>query len=108
MHAEIQLGSSKVMLADEHPEMDARGPHTMGGTPVTMHMYVEDVDAVHKQAVLSGAKCVRPVENQFYGDRTGSVEDPFGHKWYLATHVEDVSSEEMKRRFAKMMQQAPA
>jgi len=80
----------------------------LGGSPVTMHLYVDDVDAVHKRAVEAGGKSTRAVENQFYGDRTGSVEDPFGHKWYLATHVEDVSPEEMEKRFAAMMQQSPS
>jgi PhnB protein len=86
------------MLADEHPEMNARGPRSVGGTPVSLHMYVEDVDSVFERAVEAGAKPVRPVEDQFYGDRLGSFEDPFGHHWNVASHVEDVSPEEMSKR----------
>jgi PhnB protein len=99
-HAELKIGDSHVMLADEHPEMNARGPKTVGGSPISLVLYVEDVDAVVNRAVEAGAKLTRPVANQFYGDRTGGVEDPFGHAWYVATHVEDVSSEEMKKRAA--------
>ena len=99
-HAEIKIGDSHVMLADEHPEMGARGPQTIGGSPVSLVLYVEDVDATVSRAVEAGAKLTRPVANQFYGDRTGGVEDPFGHAWYVATHVEDVSEEEMKKRAA--------
>src|SRR6059058_728547 len=99
-HAEIKIGDSHIMLADEHPEMDARSPQTIGGSPISLVLYVEDVDATVSQAVEAGAKLTRPVANQFYGDRTGGVEDPFGHTWYVATHVEDVSEEEMKKRAA--------
>ena len=99
-HAEIKIGDSPIMLADEHPEMNARSPRTLGGSPVSLVLYVEDVDAVVEQAVAAGAKLTRPVANQFYGDRTGGVEDPFGHVWYIATHVEDVSPEELQRRAA--------
>ena len=99
-HAEIKIGDSHVMLADEHPEMGARGPRTIGGSPISLVLYVEDVDATVTRAVEAGAKLTRPVANQFYGDRTGGVEDPFGHAWYVATHVEDVSEEEMKKRAA--------
>lgn len=99
-HAEIKIGDSTIMLADEHPEMGARGPKTVGGSPVTIHLYVEDVDAVFSRAVAAGAKVLRPLQNQFYGDRSGGVEDPFGHAWYIATHVEDVSPEELKKRAA--------
>lgn len=97
-HAEIRIGDSIIMLADEHPEIGARSPETYGGTPVSILLYVEDVDAVFNRAVAAGAKVKRPVANQFYGDRMGGIVDPFGHKWYLATHVEDVSPEEMLRR----------
>ncbi len=97
-HAELELGDSVIMLADEHPEMNARGPRSVGGTPVSLHMYVEDVDSVFERAVEAGAKPVRPVEDQFYGDRLGSFEDPFGHHWNVASHVEDVSPEEMSKR----------
>jgi PhnB protein len=99
-HAEIGIGDSVVMLADEHPEMGARSPQTLGGTPVSILLYVEDVDAVVKQAVAAGAKIQRPVENKFYGDRMGTLDDPFGHVWHVATHIENVSPEEMKRRSA--------
>jgi PhnB protein len=98
MHAEIKIGDSVVMLADEHPEMHALSPQTVGGTPVSLLVYVPDVDAVFAKAVASGATVERPVATQFYGDRTGGIVDPFGHRWYLATHVEDVSREEMADR----------
>ena len=97
-HAEIQFGSSRVMLADEHPELNARSPQTLGGSPVSFAVYVEDVDAMVERAVAAGAKLTRPVSDQFYGDRTGGVEDPFGHHWYIATHLEDSSPEEIRRR----------
>jgi PhnB protein len=99
-HAEIRVGDSHVMLADEHPEINARGPRTLGGSPVTFVLYVEDVDAQVERAVAAGAKVTRPVADQFYGDRTGGVEDPFGHVWFIATHVEDVPPDELKRRAA--------
>jgi PhnB protein len=101
-HAEIELGGSMIMLADEHPEMDAVGPKTVGGTPVTLHTYVEDVDDTFKRAIDAGAKELRGVEDKFYGDRSGYFEDPFGHKWSVASHVEDVSEEEMEKRMAAM------
>jgi PhnB protein len=99
-HAELQIGDSVLMLADEFPDMDARGPKGVGGTPVTLHVYVEDADAVFDRAVQAGAKGLRPVENQFYGDRLGEFEDPFGHRWSVATHVEDVPPDEMAKRAA--------
>lgn len=99
-HAELQLGDSLIMLSDEFPEMGVRGPQAVGGTPVTLSVYVEDVDAVFELAMRAGAKLVRPVENQFYGDRSGQFEDPFGHRWNVATHVEDVPPDEMARRAA--------
>ena len=102
MHAEIKIGDSPIMLADEFPEMDARGPQSLGGTPVGLCLYVEDVDARFAKAVAAGGKVLRPVVDQFYGDRSGTVADPFGHKWTIATHKEDVSPEEMKRRMAAM------
>lgn len=103
-HAELQLGDSVVMVADEFPEMDHRGPRAVGGTPVTLSVYVEDVDATFAAAVAAGARELRPVEDQFYGDRVGQFEDPFGHRWSVGTHVEDVSEEEMARRAEEAMQ----
>jgi len=97
-HAELQLGSGLVMLADEFPGMPQRSPRSLGGSPVTVSVYVEDVDAVFAKALGAGAKEVRAVEDQFYGDRSGQFEDPWGHLWGVATHVEDVSPEEMARR----------
>ena len=101
-HAELQFGDSVVMLADEFPDMGALGPKSVGGTPCSLHLYVEDVDSVFAQAVAAGAKELRAVDNQFYGDRSGSFEDPFGHHWNVATHVEDVSPEEMAKRMEAM------
>ena len=101
-HAEILIGDSHVMLADEMD--DHRSPQSYGGTPVSLMIYTDDVDAMFKRAIAAGAKQVRPVENQFYGDRTGVLEDPFGHVWSIATHVEDVSEEEIGRRMAAMSQ----
>jgi len=99
-HAEIRIGDSPVMLADELPEMEARSPKSFGGSPVSIFLYVEKVDTIFSQAVGAGAKVRRPVEDQFYGDRMGGVEDPFGHLWYIATHTEDVSPEELRKRAA--------
>jgi PhnB protein len=99
-HAEIRIGDSNVMLADEHPEMGARSPRSIGGSPVSMLVYVENVDAFFNQAVSAGAKVVRPIENKFYGDRSGGLEDPFGYQWFIATHIEDLSPEELQRRAA--------
>ena len=97
-HAELEIGDAVVMLADEHPEMDALGPRSVGGTPVSLHVYVEDADDVFARAIDAGAKELRPVEDKFYGDRLGSFEDPFGHHWHVATHVEDIPPEEMAER----------
>lgn len=102
-HAELQLGDSLLMLSDEWPEMDSRGPKNVGGTPVTLNIYVEDVDEVFARALAAGAVAIRPVETQFYGDRMGLLEDPFGHRWSVATHVEDVATDEMARRAAEAM-----
>jgi PhnB protein len=99
-HAEVLIGDSHIMLADEPPDSTHSSPSSLGGTTFSLMLYVENVDAVFDQAVAAGAKVLRPVADQFYGDRTGGIEDPFGHQWYLATHVEDVSEEEMKRRMA--------
>jgi PhnB protein len=101
-HAEIEIGDSLIMLADEHPEMGALGPRSVGGTPVTLHVYVEDVDSVFERAIEAGAKEMQAVENQFYGDRRGRFEDPFGHHWHVATTVEEVSPEEMRKRLAEV------
>ncbi|HKG16271.1 MAG TPA: VOC family protein [Solirubrobacteraceae bacterium] len=102
-HAELQIGESVVMLADEFPGMDARGPKAVGGTPVTLYVYVDDVDGVFEAAVAAGARPLRPVEDRFYGDRSGQFEDPFGHRWDVATHVEDVPPDEMAERAATAM-----
>ena len=102
-HAELKIGDSVIMLADENVEMGHKGPRTFGGSPVSLLLYVEDVDRVVKNAVGAGSKLVRPVADQFYGDRTGGIVDPFGHEWYVATHVEDVSPEEMKKRADAMV-----
>jgi len=99
-HAEIKIGKANIMLADEHPEIGFLSPRTLGGSPVTIHIYVEDVDALAARAEAAGAKLKRPVADQFYGDRTGQFEDPFGHVWHFATHKEDVSREEMQKRAA--------
>ena len=104
-HAELEIGDSVVMLADEFPEMGHRSPKTLGGTAVSILLYTENVDAVFKRALDAGAKQVRPVENQFYGDRMGTLEDPFGHLWSVATHVEDVAPDEMQRRAAEAAKQ---
>ena len=102
-HAEIRLGDTVIMLADEHPDHDAHAPRKFGGSPVSLHVYVEDVDAVFQRASAAGAKTKRPVTDQFYGDRSGTFEDPFGHTWHLSTHVEDVPPDELKRRMDAMM-----
>jgi PhnB protein len=101
-HAELQLGDSVIMLADESPDMGIRGPTAVGGSPVTIGVYVEDVDAVYQKALDAGAKSLRDLENQFYGDRTAQFEDPFGHRWSISTHIEDVPPDEMERRAAEM------
>jgi PhnB protein len=101
-HAELQLGDSLLMVADEAPQFGLRGPRAIGGTPVTISVYVEDVDGVVERAAQAGARVLRPVEDQFYGDRSGQFEDPFGHRWSVATHVEDISPEEMSRRAADL------
>ena len=104
MHSELEIGDSLFMLADESPMSLCRSPASVGGSTVGLFVYVENVDATFKQALAAGGKEVRPLQDQFYGDRTGSFEDPFGHRWTLGTHIEDVSDEEMKRRMAAMSQ----
>ncbi|MGW7456867.1 VOC family protein [Streptomyces sp. NPDC054797] len=100
-HAELELGNSVIMLADEYPDMGFRSPKAVGGTPVTLHVYVEDVDAVFAKALAGGATQLSPVRDEFYGDRTGQFEDPFGHRWSIATHIEDVTPQEMEKRFGE-------
>jgi PhnB protein len=107
-HAEIKIGDSVIMLADEHPPMGYRSPRSLGGSSVSILLYLEDVDGVFERAVKAGAKAQRPVMDQFYGDRSGTLEDPFGHVWTIATHVEDVEPEEMKRRAEAAMKSAAA
>jgi PhnB protein len=104
-HAEIKIGDSTIMLADEYPAMGNRSPESLGGTASSIHLYVEDVDAVAERALSNGAKEVRPVTNQFYGDRSGTFADPFGHIWSIATHIEDVSMEELQNRMKAAMAQ---
>ena len=106
-HAELRIGDSPIMLSDEAPEMGAHSPQTLGGSPITIYLYVEDVDTVVKRAIDAGAQLTRPVADQFYGDRNGSVSDPFGHIWWVSTHKEDVPPEELKRRAAAAQQQQP-
>ena len=107
-HAELVIGDSAFMLADEFPEMKFHGPKSGGNTSVNMHLYVKDVDAMFTRAITEGAKVLRALENKFYGDRTGSLEDPFGHVWHLATHIEDLTPAEMKRRGEAASKEAAA
>jgi len=103
-HAELRIGDSQIMLADENPDMGQghSSATTMGGSPVSIHLYIPDVDHVVERAVAAGAKILKPVQDQFYGDRTGFLQDPFGHYWSVATHVEDVSPQEMEERLKKL------
>ena len=101
-HAEFTVGEAHFMLSDEFPEMGVTSPLTLGGSPVTLHLYVTDVDAFVAKAVAGGTTLQRAIEDQFYGDRSGSLLDPFGHRWIIATHKEDVSGEEMQRRLTKL------
>ena len=105
-HAEIKIGDSPIMLADEQPEMGYKSPKTLGGTPVSLMIYVEDVDTTFKQAITAGGVQVKPLQDQFYGDRSGTLTDPFGHVWTVATHKEDVTPEEMDKRVAAFSQSA--
>jgi PhnB protein len=104
-HAEIMMGDSVVMLSDECPEMNSCGPQAGTSSPVVIHLYVKDVDTIFNQAIAMGAKILKPVENQFYGDRMGCLIDPFGHSWSIATHIEEVSPEETIRRFENVTKQ---
>jgi PhnB protein len=106
-HAELKIGDSPIMLADENNEWGNKSPQTLGGTPVTLCLYVEDVDAVFRRAIAAGAKELIPVADQFYGDRSGRLIDPAGHVWIVATHKEDVATDEMKRRFDEIMKKRP-
>src|SRR5688572_2590764 len=101
-HAEVQIGDSRVMVSDEWPDFGALGPESRGGTTVGFCIYVEDCDAAFEKAVAAGGRAEKPVQDQFYGDRSGTIVDPFGHKWTLATHIEDVSMEEIERRMQAM------
>jgi PhnB protein len=103
MHAEIKIGDSIIMLADEFPSHDAFGPEHFGGSPVSMVLYVDNADALYTEALKAGAASLRPMADQPFGDRSGTLRDPFGHRWTLTTHIEDVSDEEIERRFAAMM-----
>jgi len=105
-HAEIRIGNAPVMLADEYPDMGFRSPQTLGGAGVSLMVYVEQVDAVFQRAIAAGAKELRAVQNQFYGDRSGTLQDPFGHVWTISTHVEDIAPDEMQRRSQEMVKQA--
>ena len=102
-HAEVRIGDTVIMLADEFPDHDAHAPGKFGGSPVSLHLYCDNVDEVAARAIAAGAKIKRPVADQFYGDRLGTLEDPFGHTWHVSTHIEDVSPEELDRRAKKAM-----
>jgi PhnB protein len=104
-HAEIKIGNSPIMLADEAPEMGFRGPQSLGGSAVGILLYVEDADALFNRAITAGAKALQPMKDQFYGDRSGTLVDPFGHVWTIATHKEDVPPDEMKKRFEAFVKQ---
>jgi PhnB protein len=101
-HAELEIGRARIMLSDEFPDHDALSPQTIGGTPVMIHLYVDDVDSFTAKAVAQGLKVLRPVADQFYGDRGGKFEDPFGHRWWIATRKENVSPDELERRAAAL------
>lgn len=102
-HAEIRIGDSYVMLADEHPDFGILAPEHFGGSPTHFLIYVENVDQVFERSLVAGATSVRPLQDQFYGDRTGTIKDPFGHQWTIATHIEDVTQEEVQRRYDEML-----
>jgi PhnB protein len=107
-HAEIRLGDSLIMLSDEFPEFGGKAPKALGGSPVSIHLYVDDVDAFFERALAAGARELKPVADQFYGDRSGQLEDPFGHLWWVATHKEDVPPEEMQKRVRALFTRAAA
>lgn len=97
-HAELQIGDTKIMLADECPEMQALSPKNVGGSPVSIHLYIKNVDEVTERAVSLGSKLIRPTQNMFYGDRSSTIEDPYGHKWTVSTHVENLTPSQVKKR----------
>ena len=105
-HAEIRLGNSLIMLSDEFPEFGGKAPESLGGSPVSIHLYVEDVDAFAEKAVAAGARELKPVADQFYGDRSGQLQNPYGHLWWVATHKEDVAPEEMQKRVQALFARA--
>lgn len=105
-HAEIKIGDSPIMMADEYPDMGYVGPQALGGSPISIMLYVEDVDASFPRAIQAGAEEVKPLQDQFYGDRSGTLKDPFGYTWTISTHVEDVAPEEIERRHKEWMEQA--
>ena len=107
-HAELAIGEARIMLCDEFPDHDSLSPHTIGGTPVMIHLYVEDVDTFSSRAVAAGLKVLRPVADLFYGDRGGKFEDPFGHRWWFATRKEDVPPDELRRRAAALFGANPS
>lgn len=107
-HAELLIGKARVMLCDEFPDHEVLSPQTIGGTPIMIHLYVDDVDAFTSRAIDAGLKVLRPVKDQFYGDRGGKFEDPFGHRWWIATHKEDLTPEELKTRAAALCSDGPA
>ncbi len=106
-HAELRIGDALLMLSDEYPEMKILSPQALGGTATAIHLYVENVDAFCARAVAAGATLSRPVADQFYGDRVGTLYDPFGHRWSIATRVADLSTEEVQRRYDALMKGAP-
>jgi PhnB protein len=103
-HAEIRIGPATLMLADEYPEQDMRGPRSLGGTTFSMHLHVADVDSAFQRALGAGATVLKPLKDQFYGERSGTVRDPFGHEWLLGGHLEDVPTEEMQRRYTALFE----
>lgn len=105
-HAEVKIGPVTIMLSDEYPEYGIQGPRSIGGTSVSIHIHASDVDRLFERAVAAGAAVVRPLQNQFYGERSGTVRDPFGHEWLLGGHIEDVTVEEMQRRYTAMFNEA--
>ncbi len=107
-HAEISIGNARLMLSDECPEMGLRSPKSLGGAGASFMIYVENVDTAFSTAIAAGGKELRPVKDQFYGDRSGTLEDPFGHVWTISTHMEDLSMEELRKRAEECMQQGEA